>query len=141
MGATCYPQATDLLITADCGGSNGYRLRLWKIALQALANETALTIRVCHFPPGTSKWNKIEHRMFSFISLNWRGQPLISHEVVVNLIANTRTAAGLNIQAELDTTGYPKGVKVSDKDLGKLNLTRDTFHDEWNYSIAPNCST
>jgi hypothetical protein len=141
MGAACYPNATDLLITADCGGSNGYRVRLWKVALQALANETELTVRVCHFPPGTSKWNKIEHRMFSFISLNWRGQPLISHEVVVNLIGNTRTAAGLSIQAELDTAQYPKGVKVSDEDVLKLNLTRDAFHGEWNYSIAPNCST
>jgi hypothetical protein len=141
MGAACYPQATDLLITADCGGSNGYRVRLWKIALQALANETDLTVRVCHFPPGTSKWNKIEHRMFSFISLNWRGKPLISHEVVVNLIGNTRTSTGLSIQAELDTTKYPKGVKVRDEDLRNLNLTRHDFHGEWNYSIAPNCST
>jgi hypothetical protein len=141
MGAACHPQATDLLITADCGGSNGYRVRLWKIALQALANETDLTVRVCHFPPGTSKWNKIEHRMFSFISLNWRGKPLISHEVVVNLIGNTRTSTGLSIQAELDTTKYPKGVKVRDEDLRNLNLTRHDFHGEWNYSIAPNCST
>ena len=140
MGATCYPHATELLITADCGGSNGYRVRLWKVALQALANETALTVRVCHFPPGTSKWNKIEHRMFSFISLNWRGKPLVSHEVVVNLIGNTRTAAGLSIQAELDTSKYPKGVKVTDEDLRKINLTRDEFHGEWNYSISPNCS-
>jgi transposase len=141
MGVACYPQATDLLITADGGGSNGYRVRLWKVALQALANETGLTVRVCHFPPGTSKWNKIEHRMFSFISLNWRGKPLVSHEVVVNLIGNTRTATGLSIQAELDTTQYPKGVKISDEELRKLNLTRDTFHGEWNYSIAPNCSS
>jgi transposase len=141
MGSACYPQATDLLITADGGGSNGYRVRLWKVALQALANETALTVRVCHFPPGTSKWNKIEHRMFSFISLNWRGKPLVSHEVVVNLIGNTRTATGLSIQAELDTAQYPKGVKVSDEELRKLNLTRDAFHGEWNYSIAPNCSS
>jgi DNA-binding phage protein len=141
MGAACYPRATELLITADGGGSNGYRVRLWKVALQELANETDLTVRVCHFPPGTSKWNKIEHRMFSFISLNWRGKPLVSHEVVVNLIGNTRTAAGLSIQAELDTAKYPKGVKVSDEDLRKLNLTRDEFHGEWNYSIAPNCSS
>jgi hypothetical protein len=141
MGSACYPQATDLLITADGGGSNGYRVRLWKVALQALANETDLTVRVCHFPPGTSKWNKIEHRMFSFISLNWRGKPLVSHEVVVNLIGNTRTTTGLSIQAELDTAQYPKGVKVSDEELRKLNLTRDAFHGEWNYSIAPNCSS
>jgi hypothetical protein len=123
-GAARYPRATDLLITADGGGSNGYRVRLWKVALQGLANETDLTVRVCHFPPGTSKWNKIEHRMFSFISLNWRGKPLVSHEVVVNLIGNTHTTAGLSIQAELDTAKYPKGVKVSDEDLRKLNLTR-----------------
>jgi len=141
MGVACYPNARELLITADGGGSNGYRVRLWKVALQAFANETGLIVRVCHFPPGTSQWNKIEHRMFSFISLNWRGQPLISHEVVVNLIGSTRTSTGLTIQAELDTASYPKGVKVSDEELSKLNLTRDEFHGEWNYSIAPNCST
>ena len=139
MGAACYPRARDLLITADGGGSNGYRVRLWKVALQAFANETALTVRVCHFPPGTSKWNKIEHRMFSFISLNWRGKPLVSHEIVVNLIGSTRTDKGLTIQAELDTGLYPKGIKVSDEELGKVNLTPDEFHGEWNYSIAPNC--
>jgi hypothetical protein len=141
MGAARYPHARDLLITADGGGSNGYRLRLWKVALQGFADETGLTLRVCHFPPGTSKWNKIEHRMFSFISLNWRGKPLISHEVIVNLIASTRTAQGLAIQAEIDTSRYPKGRKVSDEELAGLNLTRDKFHGEWNYSISPNCST
>jgi transposase len=141
MGAACYPRARDLLITADGGGSNGYRVRLWKVALQAFANETALTVRVCHFPPGTSKWNKIEHRMFSFISLNWRGKPLVSHEVVVNLIGSTRTDKGLTIQAELDTGLYPKGIKVSDEELGKVNLTPADFHGEWNYSIAPICSS
>ena len=141
MGAARYPNARELLITADGGGSNGYRVRLWKIALQGLSNETGLIVRVCHFPPGTSKWNKIEHRMFSFISLNWRGKPLVSHEVIVNLIGSTRTANGLTIQAELDTTTYPKGVKVSDEALSKLNLTRASFHGEWNYTIAPNCST
>jgi hypothetical protein len=141
MGVACYPHARQLLITADGGGSNGDRVRLWKVALQGFANETGLIVRVCHFPPGTSKGNKIEHRMFSFISLNWRGQPLISHEVVVNLIGSTRTSTGLTIQAELDTARYPKGVKVSDEELSKLNLTRDEFHGEWNYSIAPNCST
>lgn len=141
MGAARYPNARELLITADGGGSNGYRVRLWKIALQGLSNETGLIVRVCHFPPGTSKWNKIEHRMFSFISLNWRGKPLVSHEVIVNLIGSTRTANGLTIQAELDTTAYPKGVKVSDEALSKLNLTRASFHGEWNYTIAPNCST
>jgi transposase len=141
MGAERYPEASELLITADGGGSNGYRLRLWKVALQGLANTTGLTVRVCHFPPGTSKWNKIEHRMFSFISLNWRGKPLISHEVVVNLIGSTRTRTGLTIRAALDTTAYPTGVKVSDEDLSKINLTRASFHGEWNYSIAPNCSS
>lgn len=141
MGAARYPNARELLITADGGGSNGYRVRLWKIALQGLSNETGLIVRVCHFPPGTSKWNKIEHRMFSFISLNWRGKPLVSHGVIVNLIGSTRTANGLTIQAELDTTVYPKGIKVSDEALSKLNLTRASFHGEWNYTIAPNCST
>ena len=141
MGSGRYPNAGELLITADGGGSNGYRLRLWKVALQGFANTTGLTVRVCHFPPGTSKWNQIEHRMFSFISLNWRGQPLVSHEVIVNLIGSTRTRNGLMIQAELDTASYPKGVKVSDVDLGKVNLTRASFHGEWNYSIAPNCPT
>jgi hypothetical protein len=141
MGAARYPRAQDLLITADGGGSNGYRVRLWKVALQGFADETALTVRVCHFPPGTSKWNKIEHRMFSFISLNWRGKPLVSHEVIVNLIGSTRTAQGLTIQAELDTSSYPKGRKVSDDELASLNLTRDNFHGEWNYSISPKCST
>lgn len=141
MGAERYPDARELLITADGGGSNGYRLRLWKVALQGFANTTRLTVRVCHFPPGTSKWNKIEHRMFSFISLNWRGQPLVSHEVIVNLIGSTRTRTGLTIRAALDTDTYPTGVKVSDEDLSKVNLTRASFHGEWNYSIAPNCSS
>lgn len=138
MGAVRYPDARELLVTADGGGSNGYRVRLWKVALQQLSNEIGLTIRVCHFPPGTSKWNKIEHRMFSFISMNWRGKPLISHEVIVNLIGSTRTEAGLTIKAELDTSVYPKGIKVSDEEISKINLTRANFHGEWNYSIAPN---
>ena len=141
MGVACYPNARELLITADGGGSNGYRVRLWKGALQAFANETGLSVRVCHFPPGTSQWNKIEHRLFSFISLHGRGQPWISHEVVVNLIGSTRPSTGLTIQAERDTASYPQGVKVSDAALSKLNLTRDEFQGEWNYSIAPNCST
>ena len=141
MGIACYPDARELLVTADGGGSNGYRVRLWKVALQKLSNETNLTIRVCHFPPGTSKWNKIEHRMFSFISMNWRGKPLISHVVIVNLIGSTRTKSGLTVKAELDTSLYPKGIKVSDKELSMLNLTRADFHGEWNYSIAPNCSS
>jgi hypothetical protein len=140
MGCMHYPHAHELLIPADGGGSHGYRVRLWKVALQTFANATGLTLRVCHFPPGTRKWNKIEHRMFSFISLNWRGKPFISHEVVVNLIGSTTTRQGLTIRAELDTTSYPTGVKVTDKDLGKVNLIPATFHGEWNYTIAPNCS-
>lgn len=141
MGCPAYPKATQLLITADGGGSNGYRVRLWKVALQRLANDSGLSLRVCHFPPGTSKWNKIEHRMFSFISLNWRGKPLISHEVIVNLIGGTTNRNGLRIRAELDTTNYPIGVKITDDGLGRVNLTPDPFHGEWNYSIAPLCSS
>jgi transposase len=141
MGCPAYPKAKQLLITADGGGSNGYRVRLWKVALQRLANDAGLTLNVCHFPPGTSKWNKIEHRMFSFISLNWRGTPLISHEVIVNLIGGTTNRNGLRIRAELDTTTYPTGVKITDDDLGRVNLIPDPFHGEWNYSIAPICPT
>jgi hypothetical protein len=140
MGCVRYPHTRELLITADGGGSNGYRVRLWKVALQAFANASGLTIQICHFPPGTSKWNTIEHRMFSFISLNWRGKPLISHEVIVNLIGSTTTRQGLTIRAELDTTAYPTGVKVTDGDLRKVNLTPASFHGEWNYTIAPSCS-
>jgi transposase len=139
MGELAYPAATQLLITADGGGSNGYRVRLWKVALQRLADEIGLSLHVCHFPPGTSKWNKIEHRMFSYISLNWRGKPLISHEVIVNLIGSTTNRKGLHIRAELDTATYPTGLKVTDAQLGKVNLTPDTFHGEWNYTIAPIC--
>ncbi len=138
MGYKLYPQVTELLITADCGGSNGYRVRLWKVSLQRLSNEIGLHISVCHFPPGTSKWNKIEHRMFSHISMNWRSKPLTSHEVVVNLISNTTTTQGLQIQAELDTGKYPKGIKVTDAELEKVNLAKDNFHGEWNYTIRPN---
>jgi len=141
MGELAYPTATQLLITADGGGSNGYRVRLWKVALQRLADEIGLSLQVCHFPPGTSKWNKIEHRMFSYISLNWRGKPLISHEVIVNLIGSTTNRKGLHIRAELDTATYPTGLKVTDEELGKVNLTPDTFHGEWNYTIAPICSS
>jgi hypothetical protein len=137
MGGRAYPTATELLIMADCGGSNGYRARLWKTGLQKLANETGLKIRVCHFPPGTSKWNKIEHRMFCHITENWRGRPLVSHEVIVNLIGNTTTKTGLAIKAKLDRRRYPKGVKVSDDDLARLNLTPARFHGEWNYVLAP----
>jgi hypothetical protein len=137
MGCRAYPSATELLIMADCGGSNGYRARLWKVALQRLANETGLKISVCHFPPGTSKWNKIEHRMFCHITQNWRGRPLISHEVVVNLIGNTTTRAGLVVRAKLDRRRYPMGVKVSDQELARVNLKPARFHGEWNYSLAP----
>jgi Rhodopirellula transposase DDE domain len=137
MGCLRYPAATELLVTADGGGSNGTRVRLWKIALQRLADQTGLRISVCHFPPGTSKWNKIEHRMFSYISLNWRGKPLISHEVIVNLIAGTTTRTGLIIQAELDTNVYPKGIQVTDKELEKVQIQKADFHGEWNYTILP----
>jgi hypothetical protein len=137
MGQPIYPEAQELLITADGGGSNGYRLRLWKLELQKLADETGLTITVCHFPPGTSKWNKIEHRLFSFISQNWRGKPLTSHEVIVNLIAATTTKTGLRVTARLDTNQYPKGIRVTDAEIATLHLHRHEFHGEWNYSISP----
>ena len=137
MGCLRYPDATELLVTADGGGSNGTRVRLWKVALQRLTDQTGLRISVCHFPPGTSKWNKIEHRMFSYISLNWRGKPLISHEVIVNLIAGTTTRTGLKIQAELDTNLYPKGIQVTDKELEKVQIQKADFHGEWNYTILP----
>ena len=138
MGQERYPEANKLLITADSGGSNGYRIRLWKMELQNLANETGLAISVCHLPPGTSKWNKIEHRLFSFITQNWRGKPLISHEVIVNLIAATRTQNGLQVGCQIDTNSYPKGIKVPDDIMASLNLQRDVFHGEWNYTISPN---
>ena len=137
MGQPLYPMARRLLITADCGGSNGYRVRLWKVELQKLADELGLLVQVCHFPPGTSKWNKIEHRMFCHITQNWRGRPLVSREVVVNLIGNTTTTAGLRIQAQLDDRDYPAGVKVSDQELAALSLERDEFHGEWNYRLKP----
>ena len=137
MGQPLYPAATRLLITADAGGSNGYRLRLWKWELQKLADETGLEIAVCHFPPGTSKWNKIEHRLFSAISQNWRARPLVSHEVIVNLIAATTTRTGLRVHSELDTNTYPAGRKVSDHDMQTLYLRPDTFHGEWDYSLLP----
>lgn len=140
MGRLRYPMATRWLLTADGGGSNGARVRLWKVALQQLADETGLPISVCHFPPGTSKWNKIEHRMFSHISLNWRGQPLISHEVIVNLIAATTTRTGLKIAAELDTNHYPKGIRVTREQLDRVRLQRADFHGEWNYTILPSSS-
>jgi transposase len=137
MGRALYPDATRLLVTADAGGSNGYRLRLWKLELQRLADETGLEIAVCHFPPGTSKWNKIEHRLFSAISQNWRGKPLVSHEVIVKLIAATTTRTGLRVRSGLDTNAYPAGVSVSDADMDTLYLRPDAFHGEWNYSLLP----
>ena len=137
MGRETYPGAHQLLITADSGGSNGSRVRLWKLELQKLADETGLEISVCHFPPGTSKWNKIEHRLFSFITKNWRGKPLVSHEVIVNLIAATTTRTGLRVQSQLDTGKYPKGVQVGKQEFAAIHLRPDTFHGEWNYSIAP----
>ena len=137
MGAKRYAHAKALLITADGGGSNGSRCRLWKVALQALSLRLSLPIHVCHFPPGTSKWNKIEHRMFCHITQNWRGRPLVSHEVIVNLIANTTTRAGLKIRAELDRGTYPTGIKITDAELAALNLKPDSFHGEWNYVVLP----
>jgi transposase len=137
MGRKTYPRAGRLLITADSGGSNGARLRLWKVELQKLADETGLRIAVCHFPPGTSKWNKIEHRLFSFITQNWRGKPLISLQVIVNLIAATTTGTGLRVHSELDERAYPPGVKVSDAQLAQVKLRPDKFHGDWNYQILP----
>ena len=137
MGQPVYPKAKRLLITADAGGSNGPRLRLWKVELQKLADETGLRIAVCHFPPGTSKWNKIEHRLFSFISQNWRGKPLLSFEVIVNLIAATTTAKGLKVHAELDSSTYPAGTKIEDQELAGVRLRRDKFHGDWNYEVHP----
>ncbi len=137
MGHQRYPQARELLITADGGGSNGYRTRLWKTELQRLANALSLAIRVCHFPPGTSKWNKIEHRMFSFISKNWRGHPLDSLATVINLIANTTTDTGLYIETSIDETIYEKGIEVPDDEFAALHITREKFHGEWNYVLEP----
>ena len=137
MGSKRYRNARRLLITADGGGSNGSRCRLWKVALQDLATQLGMPIHVSHFPPGTSKWNKIEHRMFSHITQNWRGRPLVSHEVIINLIANTATKTGLKIRAAIDRGSYPTGVAVADEDLAAINLKRATFHGDWNYSILP----
>ena len=139
-GKKLYPQATKLLITADGGGSNGSRLRLWKLELQKLADETGLVISVCHFPPGTSKWNKVEHRLFSFITSNWRGEPLVDYETIVNLIAKTTTAKGLKVKCRLDRRKYPTGRKVSDEEMKQVNVVRNTFHGEWNYVIRPSTS-
>jgi Rhodopirellula transposase DDE domain len=137
VGRGTYPQATRLLVTADAGGSNGYRTRAWKAALAALAAEAGLAITVCHFPPGTSKWNKIEHRLFSHISMNWRGRPLTSHEVIVNTIAATTTRAGLTVHAQLDTGLYPTGTQISEQQMAALQVTRHDFHGDWNYTLHP----
>jgi hypothetical protein len=137
-GRRLYPQAKRILITADGGRSNGWRLRLWKLELQKFADQTSLAVAVCHFPPGTSKWNKIEHRLFSFISSNWRGEPLRDYETVIKLIAGTTTAKGLKVTCRLDRTKYPTGREVSDEEMSHINIERDTFHGEWNYLIKPN---
>ena len=136
-GQSRYPNATRLVMTADCGGSNSNRVRLWKTELQRLADTTGLQIEVCHFPPGTSKWNKIEHRLFSFISKNWRGQPLISYEVIISLIAATTTTTGLQLYARLDESDYPDKIQVTDQQIAAVNLHPDAFHPEWNYTIKP----
>jgi transposase len=137
MGQARYPRARSLLICADSGGSNGYRLHLWKRELQTFATQQRFTITVCHFPPGTSKWNKIEHRLFSFITLNWRGRPLTDYRTIVSLIAGTTTKTGLTVKARLDHTAYKRGIKVSTKEMESLNLTPHEFHGEWNYTIKP----
>jgi len=137
MGEPSYPKAKRLLITADAGGSNGSRVRLWKWELQNLADETGLEISVCHFPPGTSKWNKSEHRLFSFISQNWRGKPLVSHEVIINLIAATTSKTGLGVKSALDTNSYPDKIRISDQQMAELRLKRDGFHGDWNYRLLP----
>jgi hypothetical protein len=137
MGAKKYPEATSLVITADGGGSNGYRLRLWKLELQGLVDDIGFPVSVCHLPPGTSKWNKIEHRLFSFITQNWRGKPLVTHQVIVSLIAATTTKKGLVVRSRLDERIYPKGRRVPDKQLALVNLEPHLFHGEWNYTIHP----
>jgi hypothetical protein len=137
MGRAAFPEPSELLITADGGGSNGSRVRLWKVELQRLANETRFPISVCHLPPGTSKWNRIEHRLFSFITQNWRGKPLVTHQVIVNLIAATTTRTGLTVRCELDANVYPTGRKVTDAEVAAVNIRRDPFHGEWNYTILP----
>lgn len=137
MGKSIYPNASKILITADCGGSNGYRVRLWKTELQKLSNETGLEITVAHLPPGTSKWNKIEHRLFSFISQNWRGQPLVNLETIVNLIASTKTQKGLTVKCSIDKNTYPKGLKITDEEMKLLNIFKNDFHGDWNYSFLP----
>jgi Rhodopirellula transposase DDE domain len=137
IGSDLYPTSQELLIVADGGGSNGVRNRLWKMQLQQFATETGLSITVCHLPPATSKWNKIEHRLFSYISINWRGKPLTSFETVIELISHTTTRQGLTVTAVKDTHSYPTGIKVSDEDLASLNIMREPFHGDWNYTIQP----
>ena len=137
LGAARYPNATRLLITADCGGSNGARLRLWKREVQTLTDQFGITITVSHLPPGTSKWNRIEHRLFAFITQNWRGKPLVSHQVIVQLIANTTTTTGLTVACRLDSATYEKGIKVSDAEMAALNIHPNAFHSEWNYTFRP----
>ena len=137
MGRSAYPDARSLLITADAGGSNGPRLRLWKWELQRFANRTGLPITVCHFPPGTSKWNRIEHRLFSFIAMNWRGTPLVNLATIVSLIGSTHSTAGLRVRSELDRGAYPGGVSVTDAQLETVHLKRHRFHGDWNYTIHP----
>ena len=137
MGRQRYPNSAELTITADCGGSNGARVRLWKIELQKLADETGLVIHVCHYPPGTSKWNKIEHRLFCHITQNWRGRPLTDRLAVVELIGATTTKTGLTVESALDTRSYQKGIKVSKAEMKRLNIAGDQFHPEWNYTIKP----
>jgi hypothetical protein len=137
LGRPCYRKPTKLTITADCGGSNGARVRLWKREVQRFADETGLAITVCHLPPGTSKWNKIEHRLFAFITMNWRGKPLLSHQVIVQLIGATTTKTGLTVRCEIDANSDPKGVKVSDAEMAEINITQHDFHGEWNYTISP----
>jgi hypothetical protein len=137
MGRQAYPDTTALLITADAGGSNGSRVRLWKWALQQFANRTGLTITVCHYPPGTSKWNKIEHRLFSHIAMNWRGKPLVNLATIVSLIGETTTDTGLRIRSEIDESLYPKAVKITDDQMARLQLTPHTFHGDWNYTLTP----
>ena len=138
LGRARYPNARTLTITADCGGSNGPQVKLWKRELQRLTNETGLKVMVVHLPPGTSKWNKIEHRLFAFITMNWRGKPLVSHQVIVQLIGSTTTETGLKVACEIDGNLYPRGIKVGDAEMQAINITRDEFHGEWNYAIAPN---
>ena len=137
MGCSVYQQTSRLLVCADGGGSNGYRVRLWKVEIQRLADETGLAITVCHLPPGTSKWNKIEHRLFSFISQSWRGRPLLTHATIVNLISHTRTSTGLKVRCVLDTKHYPQKVTISDEQMACIRLVPDAFHGNWNYTIRP----